>query len=448
NEELKSKLQHLKKEANLDLDSPITKVIKSIRSLQETYDLDVDVMENFDYVVQILSSNQLFMPNLEFTGEQMDNDVKNWLNAMIVNKTDNGADLKAHASAEDAKKISITVEIPKLVQGNEAKIADLLETIESWDFDLFELDRLTNGTPLYHLAMAVMQRHNIREQFGLDEQTVRYFFRTIESRYRPLNYHNSMHAADVLHAIHFFFATIRGEELFRPEEIFAAIIAAAIHDVDHPGVTNAYLVASSNPLALRYNDIAVLENHHIATAFEIMTSNPACNILARMPVDKIKAIRSVIVAMVLATDMANHFEFIAKFKIKVGSSNSSGGTSSLYFDDPKDRQLTLQIFIKCGDISNAAKSLVVCQKWAERIMEEFFLQGDEERKRGMAISMFMDRNTTFIPKCQVGFVDYIVIPLYEALDAFMRSQNHDFIAITNLVHNRDYWKGVKPVNAL
>jgi 3',5'-cyclic-nucleotide phosphodiesterase len=48
-------------------------------------------------------------------------------------------------------------------------------------------------------------------------------------------------------------------------------IAAACHDVDHPGLTNLYLIESSHPLSIRFNDMSVLENHHVATTFDIMT---------------------------------------------------------------------------------------------------------------------------------------------------------------------------------
>jgi len=33
-----------------------------------------------------------------------------------------------------------------------------------------------------------------------------------------------------------------------------------IHDFKHPGVNNKFMVASSDPVAIRYNDAAVLEN--------------------------------------------------------------------------------------------------------------------------------------------------------------------------------------------
>lgn len=53
-------------------------------------------------------------------------------------------------------------------------------------------------------------------------------------------------------------------------QIMAALVAAAVHDVDHPGVTNLFLIAIRQELAIMYNDISVLENHHVATAFRAL----------------------------------------------------------------------------------------------------------------------------------------------------------------------------------
>ena len=61
-----------------------------------------------------------------------------------------------------------------------------------------------------------------------------------------------------------------GAQRLNQLEIFAVALAAVCHDVDHPGLTNAFLVAASDPIALRYNDKAVLESHHAATAFLTM----------------------------------------------------------------------------------------------------------------------------------------------------------------------------------
>ncbi|KAJ3202285.1 High affinity cAMP-specific 3',5'-cyclic phosphodiesterase 7A [Entophlyctis luteolus] len=382
----------------LDLESPIGKAIRGVQALQMRQRMDADTVEALDYVMNVLSSNRLFAPDLEFGkvggGVTVDGDVRSWLNTML-----------AQTNAEITE----------------------------------------SGTSASRFKNSVKRIYDFFDEYEFDEKTVRKFFKTLENAYNPLPYHSALHASDVLQAMHFFISNFEMIDTFKRDEILAAMIAAAVHDVDHSGFTNAYLIASSNPLALRYNDTAVLENHHCAKAFEIMTNQEGCNFLGRLPNDRFRVIRANIVSMVLATDMSNHFEFIAKFKIKVNSmGDSSGGPgekgTGLDFDDAKDRQLILNIFIKCGDISNAAKSLSVCKEWASRIMEEFFMQGDEERKNAYPVSMFMDRKTTFIPKCQVGFVDYIVLPLYEALGAFLNAKNLQFIGLKNLISNRDFWK--------
>lgn len=38
-------------------------------------------------------------------------------------------------------------------------------------------------------------------------------------------------------------------------EISSLIIACLIHDFKHPGVTNAFLINTSDPIAIKYNGI-------------------------------------------------------------------------------------------------------------------------------------------------------------------------------------------------
>lgn len=62
-----------------------------------------------------------------------------------------------------------------------------------------------------------------------------------------------------------------------------------------------------------YNDRSVLENHHISAAFELLRSDER-NILSNLSKDQYIEFRTLVVDMVLATDMTNHFSQIKDMK--------------------------------------------------------------------------------------------------------------------------------------
>lgn len=73
----------------------------------------------------------------------------------------------------------------------------------------------------------------------------------------------------------------------------------------------------------------------------------------------------------------------------------------------------LENLVHCADLSNPTKPLPLYKRWISLLMEEFFQQGDKEREMGLDISPMCDRHNATIEKSQVGFIDYIVHPLWE-----------------------------------
>ena len=53
--------------------------------------------------------------------------------------------------------------------------------------------------------------------------------------------------------------------------LLACYLAAIVHDYEHRGVNNDFLIKTSDPLALLYNDVSPMENHHVASAFLLMS---------------------------------------------------------------------------------------------------------------------------------------------------------------------------------
>lgn len=57
--------------------------------------------------------------------------------------------------------------------------------------------------------------------------------------------------------------------------------------------------------------------------------------------------------------------------------------------------------VHCADLSNPAKPIEMYKKWNERIMDEYWMQGDVEREAGLEISPMCDRHNTSVEKSQV-----------------------------------------------
>ena len=89
-------------------------------------------------------------------------------------------------------------------------------------------------------------------------------------------------------------------------DVMAYTLAAACHDVDHPGFSNPFLIEKRDKLAIRYNDESVLENHHIATAFGILGED-RYSVFHDLSNSDFKRVRKIMIGAILSTDMSRHF---------------------------------------------------------------------------------------------------------------------------------------------
>jgi hypothetical protein len=200
-------------------------------------------------------------------------------------------------------------------------------------------------------------------------------------------------------------------------DTFSFILSAIVHDFKHTGLTNAYHMNKQTELALNYNDISVQENYHISETFKVL-KNPKCNILANYNPSEIKLIRKRMVDMILATDMANHTRIYTSIKLKVEKLGSVDLlVKGLEFHSAKfdAKQEILNYTLHAADLSHNVKSFEATKKWTTLIMNEFWEQGDLEKKEGLPISFNCDRSTANVPKGQIGFLNGIIIPTFQLL---------------------------------
>lgn len=97
------------------------------------------------------------------------------------------------------------------------------------------------------------------------------FAKVVRKNYLDMPFHNFYHAVDCLQSVFCLLVTYGAEHCLTPVERFSILIAALCHDIRHPGLNNTYQVNAQTPLALLYNDQAVLEHHHCASTFRCGT---------------------------------------------------------------------------------------------------------------------------------------------------------------------------------
>lgn len=352
-------------------------------------------------------------------------------------------------SPED--KVTLAHESP-LVPGLEP----LMSQLNNWNFPIFSLVEKTSGKTgciLSQVSYKLFEETGLFEMFKIPIQEFMNYFHALENGYRDIPYHNRIHATDVLHAVWYLttqpvpglphpvtengihpdsengiscgttgFLKVKWVQeegygslarLIPGLELMALYVAAAMHDYDHPGRTNAFLVATSAPQALLYNDRSVLENHHAAAAWNLFMSQPEFNFLANLEHVEFKRFRFLVIEAILATDLKKHFDFLAEFNAKVGDE----GVSSIDFTNENDRMLICQMCIKIADVNGPLKNKELHLQWTEGIVNEFYEQGDEESTLGLPISPFMDRSAPQLAKLQESFITHIVGPLCSSYDS-------------------------------
>jgi len=315
--------------------------------------------------------------------------------------------------------------------------------LDNWGLDVFKVSDLSQERPLTVTTYTIFQTRDLFKTFQVVPSTLLNFLTTLENHYlKSVPYHNNLHAADVTQSIHVLLNSPALENVFTPLEVMAAVFASSIHDVDHPGLTNQYLINTSSELALMYNDESVLENHHLAVAFKLLQTKE-CDIFVSFNKKQRQTLRKMTIDMVLATDMSKHMSLLADLKTMV-ETKKVAGSGVLLLDNYTDRIQVLQNMVHCADLSNPTKPLELYRHWVDLIMEEFFRQGDLERESNMDISPMCDRHNATIEKSQVGFIDYIVHPLWETWADLVHPDAQEIL--DTLEDNRDWYHSQIPLS--
>ncbi|KAG7454952.1 calcium calmodulin-dependent 3 3' [Solea senegalensis] len=279
-----------------------------------------------------------------------------------------------------------------------------LKQVDQWSFDVFSFHEATSDHALKFLVYDLLTRYDLVNRFRIPVQALVQFVEALENGYSKHKnpYHNLIHAADVTQTAHFLMLHTGLMHWLSELEILAMVFAAAIHDFEHTGTTNNFHLHTRSEVAILYNDRSVLENHHISAAYRLMAEEDM-NILINLNKDDWRELRSLVIEMVMSTDMSCHFQQIKTMRNVLTQAHSI------------DKVKVLSLMLHAADISHPAKAWPLHYRWTHSLMEEFFRQGDKEVELGLPFSPLCDRKATMIAQSQIGFIDFIVEPTFSVL---------------------------------
>ncbi|XP_041103399.1 high affinity cAMP-specific 3',5'-cyclic phosphodiesterase 7A-like isoform X4 [Polyodon spathula] len=308
----------------------------------------------------------------------------------------------------------------------------MLEKVGSWNFDIFLFDRLTNGNSLVSLTFHLFKLYGLTEIFHLDMVKLRSFLVMVQEDYRSRNpYHNAVHAADVTQAMHCYLKEPKLAKSLTPWDILLALLAATTHDLDHPGVNQPFLIKTNHYLATLYKNTSVLENHHWRSAVGLLRES---GLFAHLPLEDRLRIERELGSLILATDISRQNEYLLQFRTHLDRKD-------LCLDDAGHRHFILQMALKCADICNPCRTWELSKHWSEKVTEEFFHQGDIEKKHKLDVSPLCDSQTQTIENIQMGFMTYVVKPLFVEWARFSDTRLSQTM-LGYLALNKAGWKGM------
>lgn len=329
------------------------------------------------------------------------------------------------------------------------------DAISDWHFPAHELDmdELTCAT-LY------MLEHQLASpdlaDYRLSREKLVGFLLATRRQYkheREVHYHNWRHAVDVTQSIYSFLVffglcprddpqdTCTPEQsgiarILTPLDGLILLVSAIGHDVGHPGVNNAFLVACNHPLAQMYNDKSVLENYHCAAYSQLLRRHWP-------KLATISGFRSTMISTILATDMQRHFDYmnqLGELKEKV-SDNENPMEQWSDKDKEHARELVMAILMKAADISNVARPFDVSALWARILMDEFARQGELEAELDLPTCLFggppNKEDMLAAAQSQKGFMSLFGSPLFSGIAEIMPCVK---CAYTTLENNQATWE--------
>ncbi|KAF0692412.1 Aste57867_16506 [Aphanomyces stellatus] len=303
---------------------------------------------------------------------------------------------------------------------------------DDFSFDIFACSQDQLG----FLVVEGFKQMGLLTIFSVKESVASHFVHTVRHSYYDNPYHSWWHGADVFQHV---FALLNRTQLLsmlQPNIVFSMLVAALCHDIGHPGTDNAYEIATGSALAMKYNDMSVLEQHHACETFRILLL-PECNLFVGMSRPAFQTVRKLIIDGILQTDMKCHFDLVHDLEDAVVRKQKE----VQLFDISNTSHVKWMVgaILHASDIGAQTYPVAIAGQWSTRLVDEFRLLSEKEMAQGIPVAPFRDKLTSnkAIGRLQLNFINYIVTPLWHlVMEVFPGAA----VLRTNLDANRAFFQ--------
>lgn len=224
-----------------------------------------------------------------------------------------------------------------------------------------------------------------RINLSIDENRLFKFVDKAGSQYNDNPYHNIYHACQVLHTTYLILDECDLFECFNPNILFATLISAFVHDINHPGTTNKFEIEHNTLLANMYHDnndeSSILEKHHYHIYKNIMDE---INLLEGLNNEEKELFEQTVIKCIMETDMTKHYELVNLLREIKQYLVRKNKNMKEYIRNNMYRQITLSTIIVHGaDIGNSILDYERCRQWGLLLnQEEKILKEKEQQMAG------------------------------------------------------------------
>ncbi|XP_063975881.1 dual 3',5'-cyclic-AMP and -GMP phosphodiesterase 11 isoform X3 [Diachasmimorpha longicaudata] len=321
----------------------------------------------------------------------------------------------ASASLEDAQKLRQAFRVPS------SAFLDL------HDFNFDDIQMKDNETLSACLRMFLDL--DFVERFHIDYEVLCRWLLSVKKNYRNVIYHNWRHAFNVAQMMFAILTATQWWKIFGEIECLALMIACLCHDLDHRGTNNSFQIKASSPLAQLYST-STMEHHHFDQCLMILSSE-GNQILANLSPEEYSRVVKVLEEAILATDLAVYFS-------KRGAFLSIARSRTYNWGYGEHRELLRGMLMTVCDLAAITKPWEIEKRVADLVSSEFFEQGDIERRtlNITPIDIMNREKEDQLPMMQVGFIDSICLPIYEAF-ALLSDKLEPLVA--GVIVNKQKW---------